>query len=169
MSIAFRGIKLNSGGPACRMQSRAEDDRLLAFSMDANKAQGTGVNPARRRPSARGDEILSEQQNMTDLSRFIAENFGANATYVEGLLSRFRNDPALVDESWRTYFNELLGGASGAAAIQTHENGRAALSSQIGGDGASGATTAATASAAATSAAPAPSPTSPPPPPARTE
>jgi 2-oxoglutarate dehydrogenase E1 component len=44
-----------------------------------------------------------------DLSAVIADNFGANATYVEGLLSRFRSDPALVDESWRTYFTELLG------------------------------------------------------------
>ena len=45
----------------------------------------------------------------TDLSEIIAENFGANATYVEGLLSRFRSNPELVDESWRTYFAELLG------------------------------------------------------------
>jgi 2-oxoglutarate decarboxylase len=49
----------------------------------------------------------------TDLSEVIAENFGANATYVEGLLSRFRSNPELVDESWRAYFSELLGdGAS---------------------------------------------------------
>ena len=45
----------------------------------------------------------------TDLSEVIAENFGANATYVEGLLSRFRSNPELVDESWRAYFAELLG------------------------------------------------------------
>ncbi|HLN99088.1 MAG TPA: multifunctional oxoglutarate decarboxylase/oxoglutarate dehydrogenase thiamine pyrophosphate-binding subunit/dihydrolipoyllysine-residue succinyltransferase subunit [Pyrinomonadaceae bacterium] len=45
----------------------------------------------------------------TDLSEVIAENFGANATYVEGLLGRFRSNPELVDESWRAYFVELLG------------------------------------------------------------
>jgi 2-oxoglutarate dehydrogenase E1 component len=45
----------------------------------------------------------------TDLSEVIAENFGANATYVEGLLSRFRSNPELVDESWRAYFAELFG------------------------------------------------------------
>jgi 2-oxoglutarate dehydrogenase E1 component len=45
----------------------------------------------------------------SDLSELIAENFGANATYVETLLARFRSDPALVDESWRAYFEELLG------------------------------------------------------------
>ncbi len=54
----------------------------------------------------------------TDLSEIIAENFGANATYVEGLLSRFRSNPELVDESWRAYFTELLGNGEGAAASQ---------------------------------------------------
>ena len=50
----------------------------------------------------------------TDVSEFIAENFGANASYVETLLGRWRTDPALVDESWRTYFEELLGESTGA-------------------------------------------------------
>ncbi len=107
--------------------------------------------PNAPQPPARGDETLSEQQNQTDLSRFIAENFGANATYVEGLWNRYRNDPALVDESWRTYFSELLGGAGAAAAAQ--ENGRAAVSTQPSGDG-GGATAIASAQAAAS---PAPS------------
>ena len=113
---------------------------------------------------AGGDETLSEQQNKTDLSQFIAENFGANATYVEGLLSRFRNDPALVDESWRAYFNELLG----PSAARPQENGSTAPP-QANGDGASlpSATTArpsspATASAPATaSVAPASAPARP--------
>ncbi len=55
-------------------------------------------------------------QTKTDLSEVIAENFGANATYVEGLLSRFRSNPELVDESWRAYFTELLGDGSATAA-----------------------------------------------------
>lgn len=66
-----------------------------------------------------------------DLSELIAENFGANATYVEGLLGRFRSNPELVDESWRAYFVELLGDgdstseASAAPAAETRvaENG----------------------------------------------
>jgi 2-oxoglutarate dehydrogenase E1 component len=95
---------------------------------------------------------LNEQQNKTDLSQFIAENFGANATYVEGLLSRFRNDPALVDESWRAYFNELLDGSDdGKAATQAQDNGRA-FGSQPAPNGASlpqSETTAATTTAAA--------------------
>ncbi|HEX3281906.1 MAG TPA: multifunctional oxoglutarate decarboxylase/oxoglutarate dehydrogenase thiamine pyrophosphate-binding subunit/dihydrolipoyllysine-residue succinyltransferase subunit, partial [Pyrinomonadaceae bacterium] len=55
-------------------------------------------------------------QTGTDLSELIAENFGANATYVEGLLSRFRSNPELVDESWRAYFTELLGDGAGNEA-----------------------------------------------------
>jgi 2-oxoglutarate dehydrogenase E1 component len=55
----------------------------------------------------------------TDLSEIIAENFGANATYVEGLLSRFRRNPELVDESWRAYFTELLGNGEGSAVPQS--------------------------------------------------
>jgi 2-oxoglutarate dehydrogenase E1 component len=47
-----------------------------------------------------------------NLSEYIAEHFGANASYVEGLLSRYKSDPNLVDESWRTFFSELLSGAS---------------------------------------------------------
>ncbi|MDH3528981.1 MAG: hypothetical protein OEQ28_05415, partial [Acidobacteriota bacterium] len=37
----------------------------------------------------------------------IQENFGANASYVEGLYNRFKSDPNLVDESWRSYFANL--------------------------------------------------------------
>lgn len=55
----------------------------------------------------------------TDLSEVIAENFGANATYVEGLLSRFRSNPELVDESWRTYFAELLGDGDSTESTST--------------------------------------------------
>ncbi|HEY0546783.1 MAG TPA: multifunctional oxoglutarate decarboxylase/oxoglutarate dehydrogenase thiamine pyrophosphate-binding subunit/dihydrolipoyllysine-residue succinyltransferase subunit [Pyrinomonadaceae bacterium] len=97
---------------------------------------------------------MSEQQNQTDLSAVIAENFGANATYVEGLLSRFRSDPALVDESWRAYFAELLGAQPGAQtptpapASEASENGRTASSSIIS-DGASQAATRANAPATA--------------------
>jgi len=52
--------------------------------------------------------------NKVDLSQVIAEEFGANATYVEGLLERFRNNPDLVDDSWRSYFTELIGDSNGA-------------------------------------------------------
>jgi 2-oxoglutarate decarboxylase len=60
-----------------------------------------------------------DQPVRTDLSEIIAENFGANATYVEGLLSRFRSNPQLVDESWRAYFTELLGNGEGTGIAQS--------------------------------------------------
>ncbi|HBR58454.1 MAG TPA: multifunctional oxoglutarate decarboxylase/oxoglutarate dehydrogenase thiamine pyrophosphate-binding subunit/dihydrolipoyllysine-residue succinyltransferase subunit, partial [Blastocatellia bacterium] len=55
------------------------------------------------------------------LSNFIAENFGANASYVEGLLARYQSDPNSVDESWQSYFSELLGsgGDTKAQAAET--------------------------------------------------
>ncbi len=94
---------------------------------------------------------MSEQQNKSDLSAVIAENFGANATYVEGLLSRFRSDPALVDESWRAYFAELLdeSDAVSAPAAPATGNGQAAIVSSSSSDGAP---------ATAKSTAPAPAP-----------
>lgn len=49
-------------------------------------------------------------EKVSNLSEYIAENFGANASYVEGLLNRFQSDPNLVDESWRTFFGDLLNG-----------------------------------------------------------
>jgi multifunctional 2-oxoglutarate metabolism enzyme len=69
-----------------------------------------------------------EPQKDTDLSELIAENFGANATYVEGLLGRFRSDPSLVDESWRAYFSELLGVESAAPQTDQTGNGHGTVS-----------------------------------------
>ncbi len=62
--------------------------------------------------------------NKSDLSELIAESFGANSTYVEGLLSRFRTNPESVDESWRAYFLELLGDGDGTVTPEPAENGR---------------------------------------------
>ena len=63
--------------------------------------------------------MSSPQENPpTELSEIIAENFGANATYVETLLARFRSDPSLVDESWRAYFEELLGNGQPVGAAE---------------------------------------------------
>lgn len=63
--------------------------------------------------------------NKSDLSELIAESFGPNSTYVEGLLSRFRTNPESVDESWRAYFLELLGDGDGAVTpAEPKANGR---------------------------------------------
>jgi 2-oxoglutarate dehydrogenase E1 component len=71
-------------------------------------------------------------EKITNLSEYIQESFGANASYVEGLLNRFQTDPNSVDESWRIYFADLLNGGTSteteqnngksAAPIQTPEN-----------------------------------------------
>ena len=102
----------------------------------------------------------------TDLSEVIAENFGANAEYVEGLLSRFRSNPELVDESWRAYFAELLGDgdSSGTAGstpaldedIRITENGGRNASTSMSTAAASGATVAKAAAPAKAETAPAP-------------
>src|ERR1041385_1270242 len=84
---------------------------------------------------ANGEVPLAQDQITTDFSEIIAENFGANATYVETLLARWQSNPALVDESWRTYFEELVGSngdgtsagqAKTATAPQTDGHGTAA-------------------------------------------
>lgn len=49
-------------------------------------------------------------EKVTNLSEYITENFGANASYVEGLLARYKADPNQVDESWRNFFGDLLNG-----------------------------------------------------------
>lgn len=63
-------------------------------------------------------------EKVTNLSEYIAESFGANASYVEGLLSRFQSDPSSVDESWRAFFGDLLNGNA------QNENGNAAQTTQ---------------------------------------
>jgi len=73
-------------------------------------------------------------QKLSDLSELIAEEFGANATYVQGLLERFRSNPELVDDSWRAYFSELLGDAP--TASQSSGNGLKAATVKSEGDGA---------------------------------
>src|SRR5215211_876133 len=68
-------------------------------------------------------EVRLSQQRTPDLSQLIAEEFGANATYVESLLERFRSNPELVDDSWRSYFSELI---NDGAIAQQSGNGAAA-------------------------------------------
>src|SRR5437773_3439578 len=81
---------------------------------------------------------LKERDSRGDLSELIAENFGANATYVETLLARWRSDPALVDESWRAYFDELVG-SNGDRAAESSAN-PAAVPPETPSDGGGAAT-----------------------------
>jgi 2-oxoglutarate dehydrogenase E1 component len=81
---------------------------------------------------------LNNNQKTADLSEAIAEHFGANATYVEGLLSRYRSNPSLVDEAWRTYFTELLDNDGAAAAASTSEATESRTSVNSGANGGAG-------------------------------
>ena len=55
-------------------------------------------------------------ESSINTSAYIAENFGANASYVEGLYARFQADPNSVDESWREFFSDMQNGGNGSAA-----------------------------------------------------
>src|SRR5437764_10426041 len=76
---------------------------------------------------------LEQLSTPNELSEVIAESFGANATYVETLLARFRSDPSLVDESWRAYFEELIGET---AASEAQPKGPPSTPPQADGSGA---------------------------------
>src|SRR5438552_10487249 len=78
---------------------------------------------------------LEQPSTPNELSEVIAENFGANATYVETLLARFRSDPSLVDESWRAYFEELLGNGQPASGAEAPAKAAPAAQIAIAGDG----------------------------------
>src|SRR5687767_11075597 len=87
------------------------------------------------------------QNKKSDVSEIIAEEFGANATYVEGLLERFRSNPDLVDESWRAYFSELDGDLAAAPPSQASDNGKPGLPAPVERESISVQTSAATAPA----------------------
>jgi 2-oxoglutarate dehydrogenase complex dehydrogenase (E1) component-like enzyme len=64
------------------------------------------------------EDLTKVSEKITNISAFIAENFGANASYVEGLLARFQSNPNSVDESWQKYFGEMLEG-NGSVGVAT--------------------------------------------------
>src|SRR5688572_28459210 len=49
-------------------------------------------------------------QDYKEIASRIADDFGANATYVEDLLRQFQHNPKSVNEEWGEYFESLLGG-----------------------------------------------------------
>jgi 2-oxoglutarate dehydrogenase E1 component len=93
------------------------------------------------------DGLAVTQKKKTDVSEIIAEEFGANATYVESLLERFRSNPDLVDESWRSYFAELDGTEAASPSAPVADNGRGRPPAGVEREKSAGQTVAATASA----------------------
>jgi 2-oxoglutarate dehydrogenase complex dehydrogenase (E1) component-like enzyme len=69
----------------------------------------------------------------------LEESFGANASYVESMLDRFLTDPSGIDDSWRSYFEGLVGGngsstngsSNGVAASTNGSSSPAAASQQL--------------------------------------
>jgi hypothetical protein len=100
-----------------RVQRNSEDDSLLFPRKLTDKTIAVAGNN-------QCEVVGVSEQKQTDLSEMIADEFGPNASYVEGLLNRFRSNPDLVDDSWRSYFSELLG--DGTISPQSSGNGRTA-------------------------------------------
>ena len=71
-------------------------------------------------------------EKISNLSAFIEENFGANATYVEGLLARYKADPKSVDESWQEYFAGLMTGDGQLTKVETLPVGAQAETRPVG-------------------------------------
>ncbi len=82
-----------------------------------------------------------------EIAGIIANDFGANATYVEDLLRQFQHSPDSVGEEWGEYFQSLLGG-NGALRVESQP-----IDDQVSG--------AATAQRAAPESAPAAAPATP--------
>ncbi len=60
-----------------------------------------------------------------EITGIIANDFGANATYVEDLLRQFQHNPNSVDEEWSDYFQTLLGDAGSVKVESGTANGAA--------------------------------------------
>ncbi|MGH9766041.1 MAG: multifunctional oxoglutarate decarboxylase/oxoglutarate dehydrogenase thiamine pyrophosphate-binding subunit/dihydrolipoyllysine-residue succinyltransferase subunit, partial [Blastocatellia bacterium] len=61
-----------------------------------------------------------------EITGAIANDFGANATYVEDLLRQFQHNPNSVDEDWSEYFQSLLGG-DGSVKVESQTTNGAAV------------------------------------------
>ncbi len=57
-----------------------------------------------------------------EIATIIANDFGANATYVEDMLRQFQHNPQSVGEEWTEYFESLLG-ANGAGTVDLRSTG----------------------------------------------
>src|SRR5262249_31165144 len=60
-----------------------------------------------------------------EIASRIADDFGANATYVEDLLRQFQHNPKSVDEELIDYFKSLLGGDGSVKVESRPTNGAA--------------------------------------------
>jgi multifunctional 2-oxoglutarate metabolism enzyme len=61
-----------------------------------------------------------------DIASIIANDFGANATYVEDLMRQFQHNPDSVGEEWGEYFQSIIGSDGAPKAEHRPVNGGAA-------------------------------------------
>src|SRR5262245_34482304 len=66
-----------------------------------------------------------------EIAGIIANDFGANATYVEDLLRQFQHNPNSVDEEWSEYFTSLLGDTGAVKVEPQPTNGAAVATAPI--------------------------------------
>src|SRR5262245_36726712 len=87
-----------------------------------------------------------------EITNIIANDFGANATYVEDLLRQFQHNPHSVGEEWGEYFQSILR-ENGAVKVDSR-TGNGSPSSVDGGTAASTGVAGAAGAKPATEAAP---------------
>src|SRR5499426_4630460 len=67
-----------------------------------------------------------------EIASRIADDFGANATYVEDLLRQFQHNPNSVDEEWGDYFQSLLAGDGSVKVESRPDAGTAQVAADAG-------------------------------------
>src|SRR5262245_22736110 len=76
------------------------------FLMDSRVAI---IRLRRHQPEMQGErQTIQPMRDNKEIASRIADDFGANATYVEDLLRQFQHNPKSVDEEWSDYFQSLL-------------------------------------------------------------
>ena len=75
-------------------------------------------------------------QDYTEIANTIANDFGANATYVEDLLRQFEHNPHSVGDEWSAYFTGLLNTNGAVKAESSAVGAPAAVTSGSGSNGA---------------------------------
>lgn len=63
---------------------------------------------------------MAISQKTPAILQVLEEAFGSNASYVESMLDRFLLDPSQIDDSWRQYFESLVGQSPATTNGQTN-------------------------------------------------
>ena len=84
------------------------------------------IRPRRNQPEMQAErQTTPPMRDYKEIASRIADDFGANATYVEDLLRQFQHNPNSVDEEWSDYFQSLLGDDGSVKVESVTTNGAA--------------------------------------------